>query len=118
MWFHDEASMIYKKIMNRPRLMLVLLAAGAALCHAQISQRSWEDADRQIVRLPPKAFPELPAKLRVDLERRGCTIPQVPVVNGRHNVIKGEFSKAGQTDWAVLCSIGRVSSMRSKRRRI
>ena len=39
------------------------------------------------------------------------TIPQVPMINGRQNVIKGEFSKPGQTDWAVLCSIGRVSSI-------
>ena len=30
---------------------------------------------------------------------------------GRQNVIKGEFAKRGQTDWAVLCSVGRVSSI-------
>ena len=30
---------------------------------------------------------------------------------GRQNVIKGEFAKPGQTDWAVLCSVGRVSSI-------
>jgi hypothetical protein len=33
------------------------------------------------------------------------------MIDGRHNVIKGEFSKPGQTDWAVLCSVGRVSSV-------
>jgi hypothetical protein len=33
------------------------------------------------------------------------------MIDGRHNVIKGEFSKPGQTDWAVLCSIGGVSSI-------
>jgi hypothetical protein len=27
------------------------------------------------------------------------------------NLIKGEFAKPGQTDWAVLCSLGRVSSI-------
>jgi hypothetical protein len=106
--------MIYKKIMDRPLLMLVL-AAGTALCHAQITASSWENADRQVVRLRPKAFPELPANLRAELDRRGCTIPQVPpqvrTVDGRQNVITGEFSRAGQTDWAVLCSIGRVSSI-------
>lgn len=31
------------------------------------------------------------------------------MIDGRHNVIKGEFLKPGQTDWAVLCSVGRVS---------
>ena len=96
--------------MNRP-LLLVALAAGAALCRAQIPASSWENADRQVVRLRPQAFPELPATVRAELDRRGCTIPQVPMIEGRQNVIKGEFSKAGQTDWAVLCSIGRVSSI-------
>jgi hypothetical protein len=102
------------KIMNRPLLMFVL-AACPALCHAQIPAGSWDNADRQVVRLQPKAFPELPSNLRAELERRGCTIPQVPpqvsMIAGRQNVIKGEFSKPGQTDWAVLCSIGRVSSI-------
>ncbi len=96
--------------MNRPQLVLVL-AACAALCRAQTPASMWEKADHQVVRLSPKAFPELPSNLRVVLERRGCTIPQVPMIEGRQNVIKGEFSKAGQTDWAVLCSVGRVSSI-------
>jgi len=33
------------------------------------------------------------------------------MLNGRHNVIKGEFAKPGQTDWAVLCSINHASSI-------
>ena len=33
------------------------------------------------------------------------------MIKGRQNVIKGRFAKPGQTDWAVLCSIGRVSSI-------
>jgi hypothetical protein len=71
----------------------------------------WETADRQTVRLDPTAFPELPKNIVAALQRRGCTIPQVPMIDGRHNVIKGEFLKPGQTDWAVLCSVGRVSSI-------
>jgi hypothetical protein len=31
------------------------------------------------------------------------------MIEGHQNVIKGEFTKPGQTDWAVLCSVGRVS---------
>ncbi len=51
-----------------------------------------------------------------DLNRRGCTIPQVPGDAGLEkpnlqNVIKGEFAKPGQIDWAVLCSVNRVSSI-------
>ena len=33
------------------------------------------------------------------------------MIDGLQNIIKGEFVKPGQTDWAVLCSIGRVSSI-------
>jgi hypothetical protein len=56
------------------------------------------------VRLPPAAFRELPNGLVHELQRLGCTIPQVRGVRDRHNVIRGEFAKAGQRDWAVLCS--------------
>jgi len=56
-----------------------------------------------VVRLPPTAFPELPKNVVAELERRGCTIPQ-PYTNRKANVVRGEFAKPGQTDWAVLCS--------------
>lgn len=71
----------------------------------------WLEADRTVVRLTPSAFPELPQSVRLELGRRGCTIPQVPGIGGFENVIKGEFAKPGQTDWAVLCSVNRVSSI-------
>jgi hypothetical protein len=56
-----------------------------------------------IVRLPPTAFPELPKNLVTELKRRGCTIPQVAGFNKRQNVVRGEFAKPGQIDWAMLC---------------
>jgi len=71
----------------------------------------WEATDEQTVRLNPAAFPELPRKLVAALQRRGCTVPQVPMIDGRQNVIKGEFAMAGEIDWAVLCSVRRVSSI-------
>jgi hypothetical protein len=55
-------------------------------------------------RLQPSAYPELPKHLVMELERRGCTIPQ-PYTNRKANVIRGEFLKPGQTDWAVLCTV-------------
>ncbi len=33
------------------------------------------------------------------------------MTTGRQNIIKGEFAKPGQTDWAVLCSVGGVSTI-------
>ena len=92
--------------------LVVLFASISRLCFAQtISQEQWERADRQVRRLPPSAFMQLPKNLIAELQRRGCTIPQVPMIEGLQNVIKGEFAKPGQTDWAVLCSVGRVSSL-------
>jgi hypothetical protein len=55
--------------------------------------------------LRPAAFPELPSDVSKDLERRGCQIPQQAYAHEHTNVIRGEFARAGQTDWAVLCSV-------------
>ena len=74
-------------------------------------QRKFDEAARRIVRLPPAAFPELPANVVRELQRRGCTIPQESYTKKPHNVIRGEFAKPGQTDWAVLCSIKGVSTI-------
>jgi len=76
-----------------------------------ITQEQWDIADSQVTRLIPAAFTQLPAAIQAELQRRGCTIPQVPMIEGPHNVIHGEFARPGQTDWAVLCSTGRVSSI-------
>jgi hypothetical protein len=48
----------------------------------------------------------------IELKRRHCLIPQFPhmvAVYERQNVVKGEFARAGQTDWAVLCSTKRTT---------
>ena len=62
-------------------------------------------------RLAPPAFPELPANLVQELHQRGCTIPQETYGHEPHNVIKGEFARHGQMDWAVLCSVKGVSTI-------
>jgi hypothetical protein len=61
--------------------------------------------------LSPAAFPELPKNIRADLQKRRCRIPQIFEDKRRANVIHGEFAKPGQTDWAVLCQIGRTTSI-------
>jgi hypothetical protein len=54
--------------------------------------------------LAPATFRELPANMVRHLEKRGCAVPQHAGVPQPHNVIRGQFAKPGQTDWAVLCS--------------
>jgi hypothetical protein len=82
----------------------LVLALAVTITPALASDR----ADR-IVRLSPAAFPELPQRVARELQRRGCSIPQTVYARKPHNVIRGEFAKAGQTDWAVLCSADGVS---------
>jgi len=65
----------------------------------------------RIERLSPAAIRRLPANLVKELQRRGCTIPQETHTKQSNTVIKGEFAKPGQTDWAVLCSVNGVSAI-------
>ena len=58
--------------------------------------------------LLPVAFPELPKNIVSDLQRRHCKIPQL-LHERKVNVIRGEFLKRGQTDWAVLCEVGHTT---------
>ncbi len=101
----------YTEIMSRPWLVLSFATVAAFGLAQVIPEKQFETADRLVVRLRPTAFLELPKNLVADLQRCGCTIPQVPMIKEHQNVIKGEFAKPGQTDWAVLCSVGRVSSI-------
>lgn len=94
----------------KPGVALTLTAlAGTLFCilplptGAQASDQSRPERTYPVQRLQPAEFPELPKSLVTDLERRGCTIPQ-PYTDRKANVIRGEFAKAGQIDWAVLCS--------------
>ena len=75
------------------------------------STDSSQQAEPMIRQLPPSAFPDLPAKLRKRLQDRSCTIPQVFGISEPHNVIRGQFTRKGQTDWAVLCSKDGKSSI-------
>jgi hypothetical protein len=91
-------------------LVLIALLAQAG---GFPSQRDWDVAERDVRRLAPAAFPDLPAAVRADLDRRQCTIPQPDGVDGAgpHNVIRGRFTSQRSTDIAVLCSKGGVSAI-------
>src|SRR6266852_4056606 len=94
--------------------LTALVSLTAAIDLARPSQeptRKFSEADVQVTRLAPSAFPELPANIRRELKCRGCAIPQVRGDEKPQNVIEGEFTRKGQTDWAVLCSVNRVSTI-------
>jgi hypothetical protein len=94
--------------MNRMlQVVFVELAIFASLGSASFAQTT----EARIVRLSPAAIRRLPANLVKELQRRGCTIPQETHTKQSNNVVKGQFAKPGQTDWAVLCSVNGVSTI-------
>jgi hypothetical protein len=87
------------------------LSVGFPILAALLSLQDWDRAEREIKRHPPSAFRTLPAAIQADLTRRGCTIPQPFTAKAPENVISGAFTRRGQVDWAVLCSINGDSSV-------
>jgi hypothetical protein len=63
-----------------------------------------------IRRLPVSSFPQLPEAVQLELNRRGCLIPQTYEAHAPENVVEASLVRAGSKDWAVLCSVkGTVS---------
>jgi hypothetical protein len=54
--------------------------------------------------LPVSSFPQLPAPVQDDLNRRGCLIPQTFEAYHPENVVHASLKRPGSSDWAVLCS--------------
>lgn len=91
---------------------LTYFAATIILFAGQlVDANEWDEATHAIKRLAPNEFHTLPSHIRKQLTTKGCTIPQYLGNTAPHNVIKGEFEKPGQKDWAVLCSRNYSSSI-------
>ena len=75
------------------------------------AQDKWQIADEATLRLKPAAFSQLPKNIVLSLQKRSCTVPQTFSDSTPHNVIRGQFARRGQFDWAILCSRNRVSSI-------
>jgi hypothetical protein len=97
---------------SRNRLQLILPFCTAAVLAAQApSPEAWTRADAATRRLPPSEFSDVSQAIRVELQRRGCTIPQVYTAGPPHNVVRGAFRRRGQSDVAVLCSRQHTSTI-------
>lgn len=93
-----------------PHLVALLIALLLTL-PLNAAQIDWDRAEREILRLPPTAFANLPPPIIAALEKQGCMIPQVYDEAKPSNVITGSFANPGQSDWAVLCSRDGKSSL-------
>jgi hypothetical protein len=59
----------------------------------------------------PDDFANVPVKIRKELNKRRCLIPQDSETNGMINIVPGEFVRSGQTDWAAYCSVDGKSNV-------
>lgn len=94
------------------RCVALLVAAPLVVPAGANAQDEWDRAAAAVVRLEPARFPDLPGAVRAELERLGCRVPQAFYPEEPHNVIRGNFARAGQEDWAVLCSRDGASEIR------
>ena len=76
--------------------MPVRLATAAVLIAATAGPQ-------HVSSLSPDAYPEIPAAVRAELQRRGCGVPASFSSRRPENVIRGSFFRQGQIDVAVLC---------------
>jgi hypothetical protein len=102
------------------RIALLCLLDALAI-HAQLFDPASLDTAGQVVvngrstpylirRLPVSSFPQLPAAVQAELNRRGCLIPQSYEAHGPENVVRGSVERRGSADWVALCSVqGTVS---------
>lgn len=92
-------------------LVLIFIVSILAFSPQVSAQDKWQIADKATVRLPPTAFSQLPKNIVGYLKARKCTVPQTYANATPHNVIRGQFVRNGQFDWAVLCSRNRISAI-------
>ena len=92
-----------------------LQACGQSPADAQLNESGQIEVDGHampyvIRHLPASSFPQLPAAVQAELNRRGCLVPQTYEARGPENVVGASLERKGSADWAVLCSVhGTVS---------
>jgi hypothetical protein len=82
--------------------LLVVACSAAGQEAPETFRKQWPDFRY----LKPGQLRALPAAIRDDLEKLGCRIPMFTRWDGKHNAVQGQFLRAGQRDWAVLCRAG------------
>jgi hypothetical protein len=96
-------------------LLIVASLSPVILTRAAQKTSATSKASEKIRRILPEDIPGLPPEFVEKLKERNCSVPQFEGVGATpaepNNVIHGEFAKAGQQDWAVLCSNGQTSTI-------
>jgi hypothetical protein len=87
---------------RRPLACMSFIPLVASLACPALSQSRY---------LKPDDFPTLPASVRQAITSQGCEIPQSSDEAIPHNIIRGQFARTGQFDWAVVCSGKKLSTI-------
>ena len=101
--------------MRSSGIFLTALALSLSMLDAGAATDEWSEAEKAILRVPESAFSDLPERVRHVIRELRCLIPQpgdrVAARGPLVNVISGQFARAGQVDWAFLCSSGGRSAI-------
>jgi len=89
-------------LVHRPLARICFIPLVASLACPALSQSRY---------LKPDNFPTLPGSVRHAIMSQGCEIPQSSDEAMPHNIIRGQFARAGQYDWAVVCSKKKFSTI-------
>lgn len=95
--------------MTPPGTLATVIVVALSLTGTAGEADQWADAEKAIVRVQESAFPHLPERVRRVARELGCSIPQPGDSAGALprtpvNVVSGQFARAAQVDWALLCS--------------
>lgn len=101
--------------MRSTAVLVAVLALTLSVVGAGGETDRWSEAEQAIIRVSESAFPKLPEQVRQVLRELRCLVPQpgdrVAARQPPVNAVAGRFARAGQVDWAILCSSGGRSSI-------
>ena len=104
-----------QSFMRFTTVLIAIVALLSRVAGTASETDPWSVAEQAIVRVPENSFPNLPERVRHVLRELRCLVPQpgdrVAAREPPVNAISGQFARAGQIDWAILCSSGGRSSI-------
>ena len=89
----------------------LILSLSLAFQVPGFTNSDWVRAEANIVRRKPSEFSSLPPRIIRYLAHRGYRVPQLYSTVHPHNVLKGQFTRRGRTDFAVLASRDGISQI-------
>ena len=101
--------------MKHSVVLIAALVFGFTVASEATEKDRWSEAEKTIVRVTERDFPNIPERVRIVLRKLKCLVPQpgekLAAQEPYMNVVSGQLARAGQVDWVILCSSGGQSSI-------